>query len=169
MLKSLLSHPWIARTRRNHALEHATMHVLAQQQRGLRLVGRSTPDGFLIYGTVPTESLVQAVEEALSRLRAGQKELAIHPACGTNFVAGGVLAGLGAFAVLTPRRRGLSEWLGRLPTVMLVATLGLILGQRLGSELQARLTTDADVGALQIAGVTREERGSLTVHRIRTR
>ncbi len=169
MLKSLLSHPWIARTRRNHALEHATMHVLAQRQHSLRLVGRSTPDGFLIYGAVPTESLVQAVEEALSRLRAGQKELAIHPACGTNFVAGGVLAGLGAFAVLTPRRRGLSEWLGRLPTVMLVATLGLILGQRLGIELQARLTTDADVGALQIAGVTREERGSLTVHHIRTR
>ncbi len=169
MLKSLLSHPWVAQTRRNHALEHATIHLLSRRYPHLRMVARSTPDGFVVYGDVPGEGVVQASEEALARLRAGQHELAIHPTCGTNFVAGGLLAGLGAFAVLTPRRRSIGEWLSRLPTVLLVATLGLILGQRLGGWLQARLTTDARVGELQIAEVVREEHGPVLVHRVRTR
>ncbi|HEC36283.1 MAG TPA: hypothetical protein ENI39_07100 [Anaerolineae bacterium] len=168
MSSSLLSHPLIARVRRNHALEHATIHVLSQQRRNLRVVGRSTLSGFTLYGDLPAEAVLQAAQEALERLRTGQWELAVHPTCGTNFVAGGALAGMGAFAVLTPRRRNLGEWLSRLPLVLLVATLGLILGQRLGAILQAHLTTDARVGDLRIVGVVREERGPLILHHVRT-
>jgi hypothetical protein len=164
----LLSHPLIARVRRNHALEHATIHVLSQRHRNLRLVGRSTLSGFVLYGNLPTNAVVEAANEALARLRAGQKELAVHPTCGTNFVAGGALAGVGAFAVLSPRRRSLGEWLGRLPLVLLAATVGLILGQRLGAVLQARVTTEARVGELRIVGVVREQRGPVAVHYVRT-
>lgn len=168
MFDSLFSHPLITRVRRNHALEHATIHVLSQRYRDRRVVGRTTLRGFTLYGQIPVEGVLEAAEEALQRLQEGQRELAIHPTCGTNFVAGGTLAGLGAFAVLTPRRRNLGEWLSRLPLVLLTCTLGFILGQRLGVVLQAYVTTDAQVGDLRIVGVVREERGALVLHHVRT-
>jgi hypothetical protein len=158
----------IARIRRNHALEHATIHVLSQRHRNTRVIGRSTTKGFTLCVNLPTEAVVRAAQEALQRMKAGQLDLAIHPTCGTNFVTGGLLAGLSAFALLTPRRRSLREWLSRIPLVLLTATLGFILGQRLGLILQARVTTDARMGGLQIVGVTREERGPLVLHHVRT-
>jgi len=157
------------RLRRHHALEHATIHVLSQRYPNLRVVGRSTLEGFVLYGDLPTEGVLLAAQHALKRLQAGQRELAVHPACGTNLVAAGALAGLGAFAVLTPRRRGWKEWLSRLPLVVMVTTLGALLGQRVGILLQALLTTDPNVGSLRIAGIVREERGNLVIHRVRVR
>lgn len=164
----LLDHPLIARVRRNHALEHATIHVLSRRYRDLHVMGRSTPNGFVLYGDLPTDAVHEAVQEALERLRAGERHLAVHPTCGTNAVAAGTLAGLGAFLVLSPRRRSVTEWLGRLPTVILLATLGFILGQRLGLALQASLTTDPRVGNLRVVAVVREERGPMVVHHIYT-
>lgn len=155
------------RLRRHHALEHATIHILTRRYPNLRVVGRSTPDGFVLYGNLPTEGVLLAAQHALKRLQAGQRELAIHPACGTNFVAAGALAGLGAFAVLTPRRQGWRDWLSRLPLVLLAATVGTLMGQRVGMALQALITTDPDVATLRIAGVIREQRGDLTIHRVR--
>jgi hypothetical protein len=157
----------IGRLRRNHALEHATIHVLSQRYRDLQVVGRSTTQGFLLYGDLPTDGVLLAAQHALQRLQRGQRELAIHPTCGTNFVAAGVLAGLGAFTVLTPRRKGWREWLSRLPLVFLSATLGVMLGQQMGAWLQATVTTQPDVGQARVTGVVREEHGSLVVHRVR--
>lgn len=168
MAHSLFSHPLVARIRRNHALEHATIHVLSQSHPDLRVMGRSALNGFVLQVNLPTPAVLQAAQEALTRLQAGQRELAVHPTCGTNWVAAGILAGLGAFAVLTPRRRGVAEWLGRLPLVFLVATLGIILGQGLGSLLQTRVTTDARVEGLRITGVVRQEQGPFVLHYVRT-
>jgi len=165
---SFLPRRLVSRIRRNHALEHATIHILAQRVRGLRVVGRSTPGGFILFGDLPTEVVEQAARDALQRIKEGQWELAVHPTCGTNLVAGGLLAGIGAFVVLTPRRRSFWEWLGRLPLVLLAAVFGLILGQRLGGFLQTHVTTDAHVGGLQVVAVTREERGPLVIHHVRT-
>ncbi len=164
----LLSLPLISRIRRNHALEHATIHVLSRKVQNLRLMGRSTFHGFVLYGNIPSEAVREAAEEALRRLQAGEKGLAVHPTCGTNFVAGGMLAGLGVFAVLTPRRRSFAEWIGRLPMALMIATVGMIMGQRAGPVLQARLTTDPHVEGMRIRSVTREERGSLVIHYVQT-
>jgi hypothetical protein len=163
-----LDHPLIDRVRRNHALEHATIHVLSRRYRDLHVMGRSTPSGFTLYGDLPTDAVQEAAQEALERLRAGEHYLAVHPTCGTNAVAAGTLAGLGAFLVLSPRRRSVTEWLGRLPTVLLVTTLGFILGQRLGLALQASLTTDPRVGNLRVVAVVREERGPMVIHHVYT-
>ena len=160
--------PILSHVRRNHALEHATIHLLSERCRGLRIVGRSTPGGFTLYGDVSTEAVETAAQDALQQMRAGRRELAVHPTCGTNLVVGGALAALGAFAVLTPRRRNLGEWLGRLPLVILFATAGLILGQPLGALVQARVTTDAHVDNLYIVRVVRQQRGALVVHHVRT-
>ena len=91
-LNALLALPVIDRTRRNHGLEHATITLLSQRQRGLSMVGRSTPNGFYLYGDVSTEALAEAAAAALARMRAGEHHLAVHPNCGTNFVTAGLAA-----------------------------------------------------------------------------
>lgn len=69
----------IEATRRNHALEHATLHVLEEVDASSRLAGRSDWSGFWIYGEVGTGELASAAEEALTRLNDGENRLAIHP------------------------------------------------------------------------------------------
>ena len=87
---SLLNAPTISRIRRNHALEHATLHILAQRFPGKPMAGHSNPRGFWILGDVPTEEIKSAVESALARLRAGESHLALHPNCGTNIAVAGM-------------------------------------------------------------------------------
>jgi hypothetical protein len=171
-LPSLLDLPMISHVRRNHALEHATMHTLSERYRNLRLVGRSSLWGFYIYGDVPTEGVAAAAQEALRRLKAGQRRMAIHPNCGSNLAVAGTLAGLGAFLALgggsTGRARNRLERLARLPLAFAAATLGIILAQPLGVALQAHVTTQADVGDLRIVGVTQERKAGVLVHHVRT-
>ena len=50
----LLTSPYILRTRRNHGLEHATIHILSRGN--YQLSGRSSDHGFIIFGNVPTDS-----------------------------------------------------------------------------------------------------------------
>jgi len=92
--QSLLDTPIISRVRRNHGLEHATLHVLAERHPGLSIAGHSNPGGFWILGDVSTDEVRLAVDEALKRLRGGEGELAVHPNCGTNFVIAGTAAGV---------------------------------------------------------------------------
>ena len=171
-LSSLLNLPFISHVRRNHALEHATMHALSERHRNLRLVGRSSLWGFAIYGQVSTEDVVAAAQEGLRRLKAGQRRMAIHPNCGSNLAVAGTLAGLGAFLALgggsTSQERSRMERLARLPFAFAAATLGIILAQPLGTALQARVTTQADVGDLHIVSVTQESRAGILVHTVRT-
>ena len=166
---SLLNPPLISRVRRNHALEHATMHVLAERYRGLRLMGRSSLWGFYVYGDAPTEGILAAAQEGLRRLKAGRWRMAIHPQCGSNLVVGGTLAGLGAFVALSGKRRGFLDRIARLPLVFAAATLGLIPAQPLGAIFQARVPTQPDGGSLRIVGVTREARAGNVVHHGRTK
>ncbi|HEY67607.1 MAG TPA: hypothetical protein G4N97_04980 [Thermoflexia bacterium] len=167
-LPTLLNLPFISRVRRNHALEHATVHVLSERYRGLRLVGRASLWGFYIYGDVPTEGVLAAAQEGLRRLKAGQWQMAIHPQCGSNLAVAGTLAGVGAFLALGRKSKGCLERIARLPLACAAATLGIILARPLGAAFQARVTTQADVGSLRIVGVTREERAGIVVHHVRT-
>jgi hypothetical protein len=162
----------ISRVRRNHALEHATIHALSERYRNLRLVGRSSLWGFYIYGDVPTDGVIAAAQEGLRRLKAGQRRMAIHPNCGSNLAVAGTLAGLGAFLALgvgsTGRARSRLERLARLPFAFAAATLGIVLAQPLGAALQAHVTTQADVGDLHIVGITQERKAGVLVHHVRT-
>src|SRR5687768_3498421 len=74
----------ISRTRRNHGLEHATIHVLSEKHKHFSAQGNSTPQGFFlnIYGDIPEKDVVAAVEEAYTRMKNGEHELAVHPNCG---------------------------------------------------------------------------------------
>jgi hypothetical protein len=150
---NLLEYPLILSTRRNHGLEHATIHVLSALKPGRPLAGRSTPYGFYLYGDVSDEELRTAVHDALNRFRRGESRLAIHPGCGTNYLTSGAAASLGALAVLSIGDRK-ARW-SRLPDVLIAATLALIAAQPIGPKLQERITTCADMGDLEIVAIRR--------------
>jgi len=149
--------------RQNHALEHATMHVLSRHNPYLRLVGRSTFSGFLIIGSVSTEEIADAVTEALVRLQQGEAHLAVHPRCGTNLAVTSIFAGTAAFGSTLGRSR---NKLDRLPLALTAATLAAILAQPVAHRIQEHITTTPEVDGLYIASITRQERGKITAHRI---
>jgi hypothetical protein len=160
--------PLISKVRRNHALEHATLHVLSRQMPNLSVVGRSDWRGYSIYGQVDTGQLARAAQEALARLKAGEGQLAIHPRCGTTLATTGILSGLAAFLAL-----GLGDSKGRfrwanLPEALLAATIGAIVAQPLGMWLQQRITTSGSVGDLHITRVFQQRGGSVPIHRVET-
>ncbi len=75
--------------RQVHALEHATAWILEQGinpngNTNDNFGGMSTDKGFYLYGSVDSNALDTAVKQALSRLKGGEWNLAVHPRCGTN-------------------------------------------------------------------------------------
>jgi hypothetical protein len=153
---------WLNAVRRNHALEHATVAVLLSQVGpSPRLVGRAVPDGFYIYGRIPTEVIRRSAQEGLARLQRGESQLAVTPLCGTNLAVAGVISG--TLAVLA---MGKSRRLDRLPSVFLSATAGILLSQPAGRLLQRYVTTRPDLGATSLKRIERSFGG--LVHKVVT-
>lgn len=160
----ILDLPYILETRRNHALEHATLHVLSRTHKG-PLAGHSNPTGYVIFGEVTTADLQSAADEALQRLKAGEHDLAIHPGCGTNIATTMFLSSTFAWLPLQGRKSTLGR-IAILPIALGFAALGYFLSRPLGPLLQQRITTEARLGDLQIAEIRRIRNG---MHRIQTR
>lgn len=157
----ILENPIIATIRRNHALEHATVHLLSRGPYS-QIMGRTTTDGFYVYGPVETQEVAAAASEALARLRAGEHELAIHPRCGTNLAVAGLLAGFSSFLVWGGKGRRLTK----LPRLLLAATVAVIAAQPLGLLVQERLTTSTDLEEVTIKGITRQKVGGMVIHKV---
>jgi hypothetical protein len=168
LVQTFINLPIISRIRRNHGLEHATLHILAQRFPQIKLAGHSDSGGFWLLGNLPLEEVQSAVAEAETRLRAGEHNLAIHPNCGTNLAVGGTLAGLaGSLAMLGAGNR-MRDKLERVPLAVTLATLALILSHPLGSLFQARLTTSGELNDLQVRGIDVSRRGRFNAYRIVT-
>ena len=167
MTNSILDLPFVLETRRNHALEHATLHVLADKYPSKPMAGHSNPTGFFILANVPTADIQAAVNQALTRLRAGESNLAIHAGCGTNMATSMLMAGTFAWFVLRGAR-SLTGRLMRVPFAIVFALVGLALSQPLGPIIQSKITTDADMGNLRLVGITPTMEGRLQAHRVRT-
>jgi len=165
---SLMNFSPISRVRRNHGLEHATLNILAVRHPRLPMAGHSDMSGFWVLGDLSLEDVKSAVEEGLQRLDGGENQLAIHPNCGTNFVASGILAGGAASLAWLGVGKRWQEKLERIPLAFSLATLALIIGQPLGVILQQQVTTDSDPGGLQIVEIIPSTRGRLKAHRIIT-
>lgn len=159
----------ISRIRRNHGLEHATLHILAERYPKVSMAGHSNATGFWLLGDVPTEAVESAADEALTRLRAGEHNLAVHPNCGTNFVASGAVAGVAGAAAMFGVGRRLQDKLERLPLAATLATLGLIMAQPLGLMLQEKVTTSGDPGDLEVVEIIPSTKGRIKAHRVVTR
>ena len=167
MDKSILELPFILNTRRNHALEHATLHVLATKYPTKPMAGHSNPTGFFILGSLPTEDVRWAVTQALTRLRAGESHLAIHPGCGTNLATSTIVAATFAWFAM----RGAKSTFGRLlrlPFALALAVVGAVVSRPLGPMLQEKVTTDAEMGSLQVLDVQPTVSGRVQAHRVRT-
>jgi len=163
-MTTILDSPVILATRRNHGLEHATIHILSRRFPNKALAGHSNPGGYFILGDVPTESVREAATESLARMRNGESGLAVHPGCGTNYVVAGALAGTLAWLGMTGAKTG-RQRLERLPLVILLSALGFLISQPLAPVIQQRITTSGDPGSLAIVDVYRVRRG---VHRVIT-
>jgi hypothetical protein len=160
----LLDLPLILETRRNHALEHATLHVLARTHK-ISMAGHSNPTGFFLLGDLPLEEIATAADEALTRLRAGESGLAVHEGCGTNMATTALLSASFAWAPLRGARSTFWRvWL--IPIAIVFAAFGYWLSQPLGPWLQKYITTEADMGNMQIVDIRFVRQG---LHRIITK
>jgi hypothetical protein len=167
----VLNLPVVRRIRRNHGLEHATIHMLSRRVRGLKVAGYSTHEGFILVGNPNTNEVAAAANDALTRMKRGESGLAIHPNCGTNLFTTTVLTTLAAAAGTASKRRGTD----RLSLTFVLVMLALVIGQPLGLLLQKHFTTNGVPGDLEIEHISRHEitlpfSGSkLTIHNITTR
>lgn len=169
ILDPILNLPILSRIRRNHGLEHATLHVLSRRYPGLKMGGYSDYNGFWLLGELEEKDVRDGVQEALSRLKAGEADLAVHPNCGTNFATAGSLAGLAGLLGMLGVGRNRRDKLERLPMVAVFATVALILAQPLGLSIQKHITTSGKPDKLEVIQVTQSQRGRMKTHRILTR
>jgi len=160
---------FISRVRRNHALEHASIHVLSAQKRSKSIIGRSDSKGFFLYTDLPIEIIEDGVYQAERRLRSGEHHLAIHPNCGTNLLTAGILSAGAAFLSLQgAKEEKLHERVQRLPLAVLGAVVGLLLAQPLGNLFQQHLTTKSTLGSLTVQSIRALRPGGNTLYRILT-
>jgi hypothetical protein len=162
----------LSRIRRNHALEHATIHVLSEKfPNKFSAQGNSTHEGFYlnIFGEIGEEDVEAAVREAHARMKAGEHQLAVHPNCGTVLLTTATMATVAsqlAFGLEMRRQRARSVTpavlANGLPNAILAATLALIASRPLGLHLQARYTTDGNLGDLEVAQVRRIRPSAVT-------
>lgn len=157
MLKELIS-----RTQRNHALEHATIHMLSERYRNFSAQGNSTHQGFYlnIYGDIPDTAVADAVHEAYRRMKAGEHQLAIHPNCGTVLLTTATMVVLASQLTLAMEQRRqrrsrmpLLATLEALPSAILAGVVALIVSRPVGLYLQEKFTTDGDLGDLRVVDV----------------
>jgi hypothetical protein len=136
------------RIRQNHALEHATVTLLARRIPGLAVSARSTPRGFTIYADLEHATVRRSCEEALARLRGGEAELAIHPNCGTNLAVGASLALVGWLFALTAVRPRV-----RLASAVMGSVAGIAAARPLGERVQRWVTTLPELDDVRLVGV----------------
>lgn len=147
---------FLDKLRRNHGIEHATVHVLSESQSNLALMGRADGSGFAIVGQVDPGLLEEAARTALNRMKSGEAELAVHPRCGTQLVTTGALTATAAFLAFGSRRR-----IARLPDAVLATTVAAVVAQPLGFALQRYVTTSPEVTGAEVTGVSRKKLGRL--------
>ena len=138
------------RVRQNHALEHAAISLLTQRNPRSVLRGRSTANGFYVYGDLAIEDLRECTAEALDRLRNGEPEMAIHPRCGTNLCVAGIMAGLSSVLAgeIPPQRNRYSR-------AVLASLVSLFFAPPVGMYVQKRFTTQTPENDMQIVDVAR--------------
>lgn len=137
------------KVRENHALEHATIHVLESQTGIAQIEGTADENGFAIRGLLEPETVYEAAIQALRRLKAGETSLAIHPKCGTTVVIVNTLASL-IFIIILFTTGNLN-----LLNVVLALVIAHITGPLSSKVVQQYVTTSPQVDpGLEITGVS---------------
>jgi hypothetical protein len=151
----------IRRTRQHHAIEHATLHILAERFPQRTFAGYSDPLGFIVYGPVDSYGLRRAVADAMLRLQAGESHLAIHPNCGTVLASTAFLAAIAALIGGAGQR----SIAGRFTGMLMWVVGALVVSKPLGLRLQ-RYTTLADIADRWLVEVRPLSTGKIPVQRV---
>ena len=154
--KNLLTLPWqmirVAfdkRRRRNHAVEHATIHILEQRySANLSVGGFAEPDGFFIQAPLNPSLVLNAAREGLQRLQAGETKLALHPRCATMVVSGQLISVITFFAMLIGMNN--ISFSSVLFAMFIAIMAARALAQPVGLFLQRMLTTSTDLQGMYI-------------------
>ncbi len=133
--------------RRNHALEHATIHVLEERFGIGGLTGLANENGFIIQGNVAPEYLRDAALIALKRLQRGEYWLSVHNRCGTSIIAANFVSSL--FFVFLLWQTGMFSLLNVLVAIFAAQLIGPLAGR----TVQKYITTSANVDRMQILRV----------------
>ena len=161
----------ISRIRRNHGLEHATIHVLSEKHKNFSAQGNSNHKGFSlnIYGDISQDDVADAVEEAFKRMKQGEHHLAVHPNCGTVLLTTATMAAVTAQATFALEQRrqkqsriNLPVLLSALPTAVLAVVFALIISRPIGVQLQAKYTVEGDLQEMELRSVRPVEPSPLT-------
>jgi hypothetical protein len=161
----ILDLPYLLETRRNHAVEHATLHVLARKYKNMSMGGHSNPTGFYLMGNFTKDDIMTAAAEAMERIRAGEGELAIHEGCGTNIAASMLIPATFAFIPMS-RARSTTWKLLLVPFAVGLAIFGYFLSKPAGPWLQRNVTTETDLGSMRIVDIIPVRKG---LHRVITK
>ena len=161
----ILDLPYLLETRRNHAVEHATLHILARKYKNMTMGGHSNPTGFYLMGNFTKDEIMNAAAEAMDRIRSGEKELAIHEGCGTNIAASTLIPGFFAFIPMA-RARSMTWKLMLIPFAVVLAVFGYFLSRPMGPWLQRNVTTETDLGGMRIVDIIPVRKG---LHRVITK
>ncbi len=154
----ILDLPLLLETRRNHAVEHATLHILARKYTHQNMAGHSNPTGFYLMGNFTKEDIQEAADEAMRRIRAGERELAIHEGCGTNIATSTLLP---AFFAFVPMQRARSNFwrVFLIPVSIAFAVFGYFLSKPMGPWLQRNVTTETNLGNMRITDIIPVRKG----------
>jgi hypothetical protein len=161
----ILDLPYLLETRRNHAVEHATLHILARKFDKQSMGGHSNPTGFYLMGNFTKEDIREAADEAMQRIRAGEKGLAIHEGCGTNIATSTLLPATFAFVPMSRARSNFWRII-IIPFAVTLAVGGYFLSKPLGPWLQKNVTTEAELGDMRIVDIVPVRKG---LHRVITK
>ena len=94
----------ISHIRKNHALEHASIHVLTSKKPDVSFGGYSYYKGFWLFGHAAIQEVQDAVDVARARLINGERNLAVHKNCGTNLAVTGIVTAIGSLIALSGQK-----------------------------------------------------------------
>jgi hypothetical protein len=136
------------RLRQNHALEHATINVIEEYYgRRLPIAGLANENGFYVRGPVDPAMVEEAARIGLTRLKMGERYLAIHDNCGTSITMVNFISSVVFLLML------FSTGLFNFFNIFLAMLFANLLGPTLGRIAQRYLTTDTDVSEIGIDGI----------------
>lgn len=150
----------IQRVRRNHGLEHATIHVLSEKFRNFGAQGNAANGGFYLnlFGNIEPEAVEAAAYEALERMKKGEERLALHPNCGTVLLTTATMVTLAGQAVFTVeekrsgRKMDALGFMNALPGAILAVVLTIVASRPVGMYFQS-FTTTGKMGEMRIKEV----------------
>ena len=131
----------VRRTRQHHAIEHATLHLLASRLPGGAWPATATPADLPFSAMCRLTRCAAPCPMRMLHLQAGESSLAIHPNCGTNLAVTGIMATAAALAGRRLLDGGKQHVPGeRFAGALLLVVPALIAAQPVGLYLQKYTT-----------------------------